>query len=292
MHAENREIMTEGSKIYVLAATQLASIIEFRDHLSEDPQLKTMIVTSEEEAREILADSQKRTDVFVVDNALGGVFELVKDLRQTYPRLLILLVDQEADFGMPGHADEVSVAPFDGDDLLKRIKRLTEERRLETLRADALPPVRQFAKSLRRAGPGQSKQQAAVEAIKALGYDYVAFYNIVPTSPPELRLSAQVGPNPITSAAPQHLDYDASLLGWVAQNGQSRIVGPEDHPSHPFIKQQRFGAGACVPVGSTLRFGVLFAAREQPNAITQQNVIVLELVSAQLASALAKQARS
>jgi hypothetical protein len=37
---------------------------------------------------------------------------------------------------------------------------------------------------------------------------------------------------------------------------------------------------------------VLFAAREQPNAITRQNVIVLELVSAQLASALAKQTRS
>jgi GAF domain-containing protein len=292
MHAKNRQIMTEGSKIHVLAATRLSSIIEFRDHLSRDAQLKTMIVTSEAEAREILADSQKRTDVFVVDNALGGVFELVKDLRQTYPRLLILLVDREADFGMPGHADEVSVTPFEDNDLLKRIKRLTEERRLETLRADALPPVRQFAKSLRRAGPGQSKQQAAVEAIKALGYDYVAFYNIVPTSPPELRLSAQVGPTPITGAAPQQLDYDASLLGWVAQNGQSRIVGPEDQPNHPFIKQQRFGAGACVPVGSTLRFGVLFAAREQPNAITQQNVIVLELVSAQLASALARQTRS
>jgi GAF domain-containing protein len=284
--------MTESLKIHVLAATQLPSMIEFRDHLSKDPQLKTTIVTSEAEAREILADSQKHTDVFVVDNALGGVFELVKDLRQTYPRLLILLVDQEADFGMPGHADEVSVAPFEDDDLLKRIKRLTEERRLETLRADALPPVRQFAKSLRRAGPGESKQQAAVEAIKELGYDYVAFYNIVPTSPPELRLNAQVGPSPLTSAAPQRLDYDSSLLGWVVQNGQSRIVGPEDHPNHPFIKQQRFGAGACVPVGMTLRFGVLFAAREQPNAITQQNVMMLELVSAQLASALARQARS
>jgi GAF domain-containing protein len=284
--------MAEGSKINVLAAVRLPSIIQFRDSLSRDPQLKTTIVTSEEEAREVLADSQKPIDVFVVDNDLGGVFELVKDLRQTYPRLLILLVDQGADFGMPGHADEVSVAPFEDDDLLKRIKRLTEERRLETLRADALPPVRQFAKSLRRAGPGQSKQQAAVEAIKELGYDYVAFYLIVPTTPPELKLSAQVGPNQLTVAAPQYQDYENSLLGWVAQNGQSRIVGPEDHPNHPFIKQQRFGTGVCVPVGTTLRFGVLFAAREQPNAITQQNVVMLELVSAQLASALAKQARS
>jgi GAF domain-containing protein len=284
--------MTEGSKIHVLAAVRLLSIVQFRGSLSRDPQLKTTIVTSEEEAREVLADSQKRTDVFVVDNGMGGVFELIKELRQTYPRLLILLVDQDADFGMPGHADEVSVAPFEDDDLLKRIKRLTEERRLETLRADALPPVRQFAKSLRRVGPGQSKQQAAVEAIKELGYDYVAFYIIVPTTPPELRLSAQVGPSQLTGAAPQQQDYENSLIGWVAQNNQSRIVGPEDHPNHPFIKQQRFGTGACVPVGTTLRFGVLFAAREQPNAITQPNVIMLELVSAQLASALAKQTRS
>jgi GAF domain-containing protein len=289
---ENGKIMTEGSKIHVLVAIRLQSIVQFRENLSRDPQLKAMIVTSEEEAREILADSQKRTDVFVVDNSLGGVFELIKELRQTYPRLLILLVDQEADFGMPGHADEVSVAPFEDNDLLKRIKRLTEERRLETLRADALPPVRQFAKSLRRAGPGQSKQQAAVEAIKELGYDYVAFYIIMPTTPPELKLSAQVGPSQLTGAAPQQQDYENSLIGWVAQNNQSRIVGPEDQPNHPFIKQQRFGAGACVPVGTTLRFGVLFAAREQPNAITQQNVIMLELVSAQLASALAKQTRS
>jgi hypothetical protein len=284
--------MTDSSKIHVLAAIQLSSIIEFRDHLSKDSQLKTTIVTSEAEAREALADSQKHTDVFVVDNALGGVFELVKDLRQTYPRLLILLVDQEADFGTPGHADEISVAPFEDDDLLKRIKRLTEERRLETLRADALPPVRQFAKLLRRTSPGESKQQAAVEAIKELGYDYVAFYNIVPTTPPELRLNAQVGPHPLTTAAPQRVDYNTSLLGWVAQNGQSRIIGPEDQPNHPFIRQRWFGAGVCVPVGTTLRFGVLFAAREQPNAITQQNVMMLELVSTQLASALAKQARS
>jgi GAF domain-containing protein len=209
-----------------------------------------------------------------------------------YPRLLIILVDREADFGMPGHADEVSVTPFENDDLLKRIKRLNEERSLQTLRADALPPVRAFAKSLRRAGAGPAKMQAAVEAIKELGYDYVAFYNMVPTTPPEMRLSSQVGPNALLSVAPQQQDYQTSLVGWVTQNGQSRIIGPDDPINHPFVKQQRFNSGVCVPVGTTLRFGVIFACREQPNAITQQNVMMLELVSAQLASALAKQARS
>ncbi|HEX3049062.1 MAG TPA: hypothetical protein VHP83_00285 [Aggregatilineaceae bacterium] len=284
--------MVEGSFIQVLAAVRLPSMLSYRENLTKDPQIVLNVVTSEADAREKLADSQQRTDVFVVDNGLGNVFELIKDLRQTYPRLLILLVDEEADFGMPGQADEVSVDPFHHDDLLKRIKRLTEERRLETLRADALPPVRNFAKSLRKTGPGQSKPQAAVEAIKELGYDYVAFYNVLPTTPPELTLSAQVGPNAVTAMAPQKQDYEKSLVGWVCQNGQSRIVGGDDEPNHPFIKQQRFGAGACVPVGTTLRFGVILACREMPNAITQQNILMLELVSAQLASALAKQTRS
>lgn len=284
--------MTEGSLIHVLAAVRLQSLIEFRDHLSRDAHLKVNLVSSESEARQTLADSQRHTDVFVVDNNLGNVFELIQDLRQTYPRLLIILVDQDADFGMPGQADEVSVTPFEDDDLLKRIKRLTEERRLETLRADALPPVRTFAKSLRRAGPGGSKTQAAVEAIKELGYDYVAFYNVVPTMPPELRLNSQTGPNNLMSVAPQQQDYSTSLVGWVTENGQSRIVGPEDDPNHPFVRQRRFQSGVCVPVGTTLRFGVILACREQANAITQQNVMMLELVSAQLASALAKQGRS
>jgi GAF domain-containing protein len=284
--------MVQGSQIYVLVAVRLEAVVQYRENLSKDSQLKITLVHDPEEARAVLADSQKRTDVFIVDNSLGDIYELVKDLRHTYPRLLILLVDEEADFGMPGHADEVAVDPFKNDDLLKRIKRLTEERSLQTLRADALPPVRSFAKSLHRARPGQSKQQAAVEAIQELGYDYVAFYNVTPTTPPELSLAAQVGPHAVTAIAPNKQDYESSLVGWVAQNGQSRIVGPQDTPNHPFIKQERFGAGACVPVGNTLRFGVLLACREQPDAITEQNVMMLELVSAQLANALAKQARS
>lgn len=283
------EIMSTSPAIHVLTATTIASMSEFRQNLAKDAQLNVTVVTSEAEARDILADSQKRTDVFVIDNALGNVFDLIKEIRKTYPRLLILLVDREADFSMPGHADEVTVEPFKNDDLLRRIKRLNEERSLQTLRADALPPVRQFAKSLRKAAPGVSQTQAAVEAIAELGYDYVAFYNIVPTTPPELKLRAQVGPDAIIGIAPQQQEYQGSLVGWVAQNGQSRIVGPDDIPNHPFIKQQRFGSAVCIPVGKTLRFGVLFACRQQPNAITQQNVLMLELVSAQLASALAKQ---
>jgi DNA-binding NarL/FixJ family response regulator len=280
----------EASNIYVLAAVRLPSIARFRENLTKDAKLKATVVTSEQDAREILANPEKRTDVFVVDNGLGNVYELIKELRQTYPRLLILMVDEDADFGMPGRADDVSTEPFKDDDLVKKIKRLAEERRLETLRADALPPVRNFAKSLRKAGKGLGKQQAAVEAVRELGYDYVAFYAIAPADPPSLSLAAQVGPNAITSQVPVRSDY-SGLLGWVAQNGQSRIVGPTDTPNHTLIEKGKYSAAVCVPVGSTMRFGVMLACREQPGTITQQNVLMLELVCAQLASALAKEQR-
>lgn len=283
--------MDSSTLIHVLAAVRLASVARYRENLSKDAKLKPTVVTSEQSAREVLADPTKPNDVFIADNGLGNAYELIKDLRQTYPRLLIIMVDEEADFGMPGRADDVSTEPFNDDDLIKRIKRLVQERRLETLHSDALPPVRSFAKSLRKAGKGTGKQQAAVEAIQQLGYDYVAFYSATPTEPPSLSLSAQVGPAPILSLIPQHTDY-SSLLGWVMQNGRSRIVGPGEEPNHLLIEKGKFGSAACVPVGMTLRFGVFLACRDQLSAISQENVQMLELVAHQLASALAKESHA
>lgn len=277
--------------INVLAAVRLPSVARYRENLSKDPKLKVTVVTSEPSARELLLNPDKRIDVFVVDNGLGNVFELIKELRQTYPRLLILLVDEDADFGMPGRADDVSTEPFREDDLIKKIKRLAEERRLETLRADALPPVRSFAKSLRRASKGVGKQQAAVEAVQELGYDYVVFYTIAGNDPPSLSLGAQVGPNAVTSMMPVRIDY-SGVLGAVVQNGQSRIVAPGDELSHFLIDKGKYMAAACVPVGTTLRFGAILACREQPGSIKMENVLMLELVSAQLASALAQEQRT
>ena len=37
------------------------------------------------------------------------------------------------------------------------------------------------------------------------------------------------------------------------------------------------------------RYGVLIACREVPNSITQENVLMLELVTAQLAAAISKE---
>ncbi len=284
--------MTDASKtIHVLVAIQLTSMPRYREGLFKDPVLKVNIVTNEQAARDFLANPTKRSDVFVIDNNLGNVYDMIKELRQQYPQLLVLLVDEEADFGMPGRADDVTTEPFKDDDLLKRIKRLAEERRLETLRADALPPVRNFAKTLRRAPKGTAKQQAAVAAVKELGYDYVGYYTLNPTDPPSLSLAAQAGPTAVQAMVPPKSELNG-VLGWVAKNGQSKIVNPGDELSHILIEKSRYGAAACVSVGTSLRFGVIFACREQPGTIKPENVMILELVCAQLAAALAKEQRS
>ena len=45
-------------------------------------------------------------DVLVLDNNLEHAFDLITELRHSYPRLFIVLVNQDANFGMPGQADE------------------------------------------------------------------------------------------------------------------------------------------------------------------------------------------
>jgi DNA-binding response OmpR family regulator len=285
-------LMSQTSKLNILAAVQENSVDRYQKGLQKETQFAVSIATSFEDARKAIADPTQQIDVFVIDNSLGDTFELVKEIRHTYPRLIIILVDEEADFALPGRADDISTTPFENNDLVTRIKRLNEDRRLQTLRADVLPPVRSFAKSILGAGTkGQSRQQAAVEAVKELGYDYVAYYSVSRAEPPELLLVAQVGPDDIMKIALHHPEYENTLLGWVAQNGQSRTVSPTDEPNHPFVKRGEFQNAACVPVGTTLRFGVLLACRKAADSITGENVMMLELVSAQLASALAKEQR-
>lgn len=277
--------------ISVLVAVRLASSVRYRENLSQDPQFKLNVVSALKDVQEILADKSKTTDVLVVDAALGDTHELIKTMRQRYPRLLIIEVDEEADFSLPGQADDVSNNPLENDELLKKIKRLVEDRRLETLSADALPSVRSFAKALMRAKGGPAKAQAAVTAIHELGYDYVAFFKVTPTEPPVVSVAAQAGTRAVTSNAPTKLPYDSSVIGHVAETGQNCIVGPEDSPNHPFITRGRFGAGVCVAVGNNMRFGVVFAAKDVPGSIKQENLLMLELICAQLASALARESR-
>lgn len=261
----------------------------YHKNLSVHKTLRTQIVSDSQDALDALANRKKQVDVLVIDNGLDFVFGLVEEVRHFYPRLFIVLVDEEADFGMPGYADEMSTTPFIDDDLIRRVTRLMSDRHLETLRADSLPVVRQFAKELRNA-PGEiGKLQATVSACKNLGYDYVAFYRMESGDPTTLLLRAQVGPAPIQAIAPKTTSAH-DLTVWVLQHGQSRTAGSQDTPNHDLVAKKRLGAVACIPVSfSGNRYGVLAAFRDQPDSITLENVMQLELMAAQLGSAISKE---
>lgn len=280
------------AKLSVLVAAGRDHIDRYRQYLKPHEDIRVVAVTSPEHVHEILASSDFSFDVMVADVSLGEVPDLLKTVQSKYHALLTILVDEGADFAMPGRAHDVSIDPFNKDDLLKRIKRLAEERRLETLRADALPPVRTFARQIRKAAPGESKREAAVAAVQQLGFDYAGFFSVDWTEPAQLTAVAQVGPSAITRNIPvtQPVD-DSQLLGWVARTGESTIIGPDDTPTHPLVADGTFASAAAVPVGINLRFGVVVACRQQPNAISGQDVMMLELVAAQLAAALATETR-
>jgi hypothetical protein len=277
------------TNVDVLVAVQREDAGRYYKNLSAYKDFKVQIVSDTGDALNILADRDQHIDVLVLDNSLGHVFEFINELRLSYPRLFIVLVDEEADFGMPGQADEISTEPFKDNDLIRRITRLMSDRQLETLRADSLPAVRTFAKELRKAAGEAGKQQAAVAACKNLGYDYVAFYRQEPHDPSKISLRAQDGPAPIQAVISKTAAPD-DLITWVNQNGQSRIAGPTDTPNIPLVAKGRLGAVACVPViFSGNRYGVLVACREQPASITQENVLMLELITAQLGAAISKE---
>ncbi len=277
------------AKVDVLVVVPRDEASRYHKNLSSHEDFRPIITSNTDDAIRYLEDSDKHIDLLVIENRIENVFDFISDLRHSYPRLLIILVDEEADFGLPGQADEISTVPFDNDDLARRISRLMSDRQLETLRADSLPAVRNFAKRLRKASGEYGKQQAAVLACMDMDYDYVAFYRLEQLSPLRLVLKAQDGPQPIQSLAPEYAS-EGGILAWVTQNGQSRTVGPNDNPTHPLVKSGRMGAAVCVPVhASNNRYGVLVACRSAVDSITQENVLMLELVSNQLAAAVSKE---
>lgn len=277
------------SSVDVLVAVRREEAGRYYKNLTAQKEFRVHMVSDTGDALHMLEDHDQHVDVVVLDNGLGHVFEFVSELRHSYPRLLIILVDEEADFGIPGQADEISTEPFNNNDLIRRITRLMSDRQLETLRADSLPAVRQFAKQLRRASGEMGKQQAAVAACKDLGYEYVAFYRVEAGEPVKLALKAQDGPNPIQAVVPRTTNPD-DLMTWVYQNRQSRIANPTDTPNFSLVAKGRLGCAACIPViFSGNCYGVLLACREQPETINQENVLMLELVAAQLSAAISKE---
>lgn len=273
----------------ILMAIKRDDAARYHENLKIHEGFQIQVCHSIEDALGILSSGQQHVDILVVDNRLDRAFASIAELRQTYPRLLIVLVDEEADFGMPGQADEFSTDPFKNDDLARRIRRLMSDRQMETLRSDSLPTVRNFAKQLRAATGLLGKQQAAVQACKDMGYDYVAYYHKDTDDPLRLILRAQAGPAAIQAIAPKESSQD-DLIGWVFLNGQSRMAGPEDRPNHPLVLRGRLGAVACVPVTfNGVIYGVAASLRDRPGSITQENVIMLELIGSQLAAAMSKE---
>ncbi|HVU11219.1 MAG TPA: hypothetical protein VHD90_08075 [Phototrophicaceae bacterium] len=272
----------------ILVAVRREHASRYREQLSVYREFRVKLVTDISDALEILNDRDQHVDLLVLDNGLDSAFQVVKDLRATHPRLVIVLVDEDADFAMPGQADDISTDPFTDGDLVRRINRLMSDRRLETIRADAMPPVREFAKKLRKAVGETGKQQAAVSTLRELGYDYVAFYRLESLDPLQVTLKAQDGPAPIQAVAPRQASAD-DIIGWVARNGQSRIALPADELNYPLVRRGRLGGAACAPVGTTSRYGVLIACCDPAKTITQQQIMMLELVSAQLAAVISKE---
>lgn len=248
------------------------------------------VVSSRDETLDVLESSARQLDVFVVDNLLDDdVHDFIRQVRSHYPRLLIVLVDEDADFGMPGQADALSTAPFRDDDLMQQVRRMIADRRMETLRSDSLPAVRSINQTMKKAQGIEGKQAAAAQAMQDQGFDYAAFYALDAPDPVSLKMGAQVGPRTITSIAPNSSSGD-DLMGWVAANGMTRVAGPQDRPNHPLVARGRLGAVACVPVNAGDRlYGVLVGCMDRPDSITQDMVMMLELIAAQLAAALKKE---
>ncbi|MCC6801779.1 MAG: hypothetical protein IT319_02755 [Anaerolineae bacterium] len=257
-------------------------------NLSVQTDYRVRLVSNIPDALELLNDRDKHVDIVVLDNGLESAYEMVTKLRASHHRLLIVLVDEEADFAMPGQADDITTEPFTNDDLVRRVNRLMSDRHLETLRADIMPPVRDFAKKLRKATGEGGKPQAAVSACLDLGYEYVAFYQLDSLDPLQITLKAQDGIAWVKPLAPKTASAD-DLIGLVATTGQSRIAKPTDEPNHPLVSRGHLGAIACTAVGTTNRYGVLVVCRVERDSITQQQVMMLELISAQLAAVIAKE---
>jgi GAF domain-containing protein len=277
------------AQVDVLAAVPAHKAETYQHNLAMARDFRVQVVSDIQDAFARLADREQHVDVLVLDISLGAVYDFIDDLRHGYPRLFIVTVDEDADFGTPGYADELSTAPFTDNDLVKRIMRLMTDRQMETLRADSLPAVRSLAKELRAAIGQAGKEQTAVTAIKAGGFDYVAYYRLEDEAALRLTLRAQAGPKPVEAIAPRSAAAD-DLMTWVCQKGQSRITVPTDTPNHPLVARGRLGTAACVPVlFSGERFGVIVACNDRPGSITQDNVMMVELIAAQAAAAIARE---
>jgi DNA-binding response OmpR family regulator len=85
-------------RIDLLVAVRRDIASRYHKNLSAQLEYGVRIVSSVDDAMDTLADTDHHVDVLVLDNGLADVFDLVNDLRHTYPRLLIVV-------------DEVPISP-------------------------------------------------------------------------------------------------------------------------------------------------------------------------------------
>lgn len=276
--------MSHQPTIDLLITVRRERSADYFQYLTAHRELRVRLVTHHGETRDLLR--QRRFDVVVLDNAIDGTFEFVAELRHNYPRILIVLVDEDADFAMPGQADDVSTDPMRDDDLYKRIHRLMSDRQLDTLRADTLPPIREFAKNLRVAVGEYGKQEAAIAACRRLGFDYAGFYRVESLNPLKIVLKVQDGPPPLQAAAPRQAAA-GDILTQVVQTGRSVTLKPDDEPNYPLIKRGRLKEGACILIGTSPRYGVLLVGTVE-TAPPRENILMVELIGSQLAAAVSR----
>lgn len=272
------------SEIRVLAVVRGERAARYEQEFSSADWIRAQVLSTLAQAVAYLESHAPQLLVF--DQALDGAFAQVDAFRQKFPHMLIILIDEDADFALPGEADDIATTPFKDGDLLRRIRRLLANRQMETLRADAMPPIRDLNKRLRKAAGEQAKAKEAVSACLDLGYDYAALYRLDLRDPVLVNLIAQDGAPEVQHLAPQQAN-DTQAVGWVAKTGQSRLLRAGD--SHPLLSLELFSAAAAVPVGVANRYGVLFAAKTNGDSVQQQDLLMLELVAAQLASTLVKE---
>lgn len=233
---------------------------------------------------ERLADQKRAFDVLVLDHGLQGAHELLLTLRRDHNSLLVILVDEEADFVVPGYADDISTEPFTENDLIRRIDRLMADRRLETISVSVPPIVRSFAKQLRKATGETGKHRAALSVCRELGFDYCAFYR--PGENDRFGvLIAQDGPELLLANAPQH-STTGDIVTAVLHNAETQSITAETPDLHPLLKDGSLTELVCAPVGSGARYGVIVAGIAQPGALGSEQIMMLDLICAQLAAVL------
>lgn len=226
-------------------------------------------------------------DMLVIDKSIDGAYDWLSALRVRMPRLLMMLIDEGADFAMPGAADDVTTAPFENDDLARRIQRLIGDRKMETLRADAMPPVRDLGQRMRKAGSESGIVQAAIGVVADLGYSDAAVFKLDESRGNALVLVTHQGAADVRAALPSPVPA-GHVLARSAQSGQLELLTAQKHESFGLVERGRLHAAAIIPVGLARRYGVLLAARDDAGDIPARDVLMLELIAAQLGSYLAR----